>query len=185
MYILWNTDILYLLNFLLQSNLYGKRPADYAASLEMLEIFQEASEGTQYVNTALSPSASLSVVRVYEDANNLLYFIPLEFVKIRLLILDVLMSFLRWATVWGGMKWWCFWPASCHSQSSINWPNWGSYWEEGWLTPFLAQVVFEGLSGAETPPRTSSMFPTKHLGKLVAYDCFLMLLFETWGDPAD
>lgn len=83
------------MNFLLQSNLYGKRPADYAASLEMLEIFQEASEGTQYVNTSLSPSASLSVVGVHEDANNLLYFIPLEFVKIRLLILDVLMSFLR------------------------------------------------------------------------------------------
>ncbi|CAI5656362.1 BRCA1-associated RING domain protein 1 isoform X1 [Oreochromis niloticus] len=45
-------------------NLYGKRPADYAASLEMLEIFQEASEGTQYANarTSHSPSASLSVV---------------------------------------------------------------------------------------------------------------------------
>ncbi|XP_038576239.1 BRCA1-associated RING domain protein 1 [Micropterus salmoides] len=43
-------------------NLYGKRPADYTASLEMLEIFQEASEGAQYANTSLSPSASLSVV---------------------------------------------------------------------------------------------------------------------------
>ncbi|XP_037646793.1 BRCA1-associated RING domain protein 1 [Sebastes umbrosus] len=43
-------------------NLYGKRPADYAVSLEMLEIFQEASEGTQYANTSLSPSASLSIV---------------------------------------------------------------------------------------------------------------------------
>ncbi|KAM9347060.1 BRCA1-associated RING domain protein 1 [Symphorus nematophorus] len=43
-------------------NLYGKRPADYAVSLEMLEIFQKASEGTQYANTPLSPSASLSVV---------------------------------------------------------------------------------------------------------------------------
>ncbi|KAM7407615.1 hypothetical protein PAMA_003373 [Pampus argenteus] len=43
-------------------NLYGKRPADYAVSLEMLEIFQEASEGTQDANTSLSPSASLSVV---------------------------------------------------------------------------------------------------------------------------
>ncbi|XP_026233216.1 BRCA1-associated RING domain protein 1 [Anabas testudineus] len=43
-------------------NLYGKRPADYAASLEMLEIFQEASEGTQYANTSFSPSASLSAV---------------------------------------------------------------------------------------------------------------------------
>ncbi|XP_070771001.1 BRCA1-associated RING domain protein 1 [Enoplosus armatus] len=43
-------------------NLYGKRPADYAVSVEMLEIFQEASEGTQYANTSLSPSASLSVV---------------------------------------------------------------------------------------------------------------------------
>uniref|UniRef100_A0A3Q1BF58 BRCT domain-containing protein n=1 Tax=Amphiprion ocellaris TaxID=80972 RepID=A0A3Q1BF58_AMPOC len=45
-------------------NLYGKRPADYAVSLEMLEIFQEASEGTQYANahTSRSPSASLTVV---------------------------------------------------------------------------------------------------------------------------
>ncbi|KAM7380665.1 hypothetical protein PAMP_003943 [Pampus punctatissimus] len=43
-------------------NLYGKRPADYAASLEMLEIFQKASEGTQDTNTSFSPSASLSVV---------------------------------------------------------------------------------------------------------------------------
>uniref|UniRef100_UPI0037E7F80F BRCA1-associated RING domain protein 1 n=1 Tax=Semicossyphus pulcher TaxID=241346 RepID=UPI0037E7F80F len=43
-------------------NLYGKRPADYAVSLEMLQIFQDASEGTQYANTTLSPSASLSVV---------------------------------------------------------------------------------------------------------------------------
>ncbi|XP_031155989.1 BRCA1-associated RING domain protein 1 isoform X1 [Sander lucioperca] len=43
-------------------NLYGKRPADYAVSLEMLAIFKEASEGTQYANTSLSPSASLSMV---------------------------------------------------------------------------------------------------------------------------
>ncbi|XP_042350799.1 BRCA1-associated RING domain protein 1 [Plectropomus leopardus] len=41
-------------------NLYGKRPVDYAVSVEMQEIFQEASEGTQYANTSLSPSASLS-----------------------------------------------------------------------------------------------------------------------------
>eukprot|EP00066_Takifugu_rubripes_P001091 XP_003962054.1 PREDICTED: BRCA1-associated RING domain protein 1 [Takifugu rubripes] len=40
-------------------NLYGKRPADYAASLEMREIFQNASDG---MATSLSPSASLSVV---------------------------------------------------------------------------------------------------------------------------
>uniref|UniRef100_A0A3P8T6P0 BRCA1 associated RING domain 1 n=1 Tax=Amphiprion percula TaxID=161767 RepID=A0A3P8T6P0_AMPPE len=47
-------------------NLYGKRPADYAVSLEMLEIFQEASEGTQYANahTSHSPSASLTVSHV-------------------------------------------------------------------------------------------------------------------------
>ncbi|KAM6934012.1 BRCA1-associated RING domain protein 1 [Xenentodon cancila] len=45
-------------------NLHGKRPADYAVSPEMLEIFQEASEETQYANsrTSHSPSASLSVV---------------------------------------------------------------------------------------------------------------------------
>ncbi|XP_041807042.1 BRCA1-associated RING domain protein 1 isoform X2 [Chelmon rostratus] len=43
-------------------NLHGKRPAHYAVSREMLDIFQEASEGTQCANTSLSPSASLSVV---------------------------------------------------------------------------------------------------------------------------
>ncbi|XP_056245883.1 BRCA1-associated RING domain protein 1 [Seriola aureovittata] len=43
-------------------NLHGKQPADYAVSLEMLEIFQEASEGTQYANVSFSPSASLSAV---------------------------------------------------------------------------------------------------------------------------
>lgn len=37
-------------------NLYGKRPADYAASREMLEIFQDATEGTPNANTALSPA---------------------------------------------------------------------------------------------------------------------------------
>lgn len=71
------------MDFLLHSNLYGKRPADYAVSLEMLEIFQEASERTQHVDTSLSPSASLSVVT---NANNLLYFISLEFLKVRLLM---------------------------------------------------------------------------------------------------
>lgn len=50
-------------------NLYGKRPADYAVSLEMREIFLKASEGTQYANSSLSPSASLSAVsdRVRRD----------------------------------------------------------------------------------------------------------------------
>ncbi|KAA8588256.1 hypothetical protein FQN60_001450, partial [Etheostoma spectabile] len=43
-------------------NLYGKRPADYAVSLEILAIFKEASEGTQYANTSLSPSATLCMV---------------------------------------------------------------------------------------------------------------------------
>ncbi|XP_072253317.1 BRCA1-associated RING domain protein 1 [Leuresthes tenuis] len=45
-------------------NLHGKRPADYAVSLEMLEIFQEAAEGAQYANChrSPSPSANLSVV---------------------------------------------------------------------------------------------------------------------------
>ncbi|XP_063743119.1 BRCA1-associated RING domain protein 1 isoform X2 [Eleginops maclovinus] len=43
-------------------NQYGKRPADYAASPEMLETFQEASEGNQCADTSLSPSASLSMV---------------------------------------------------------------------------------------------------------------------------
>lgn len=69
----------YLLNFLLHSNLYGKRPADYAVSLEMLAIFKEASEGTQYANTSLSPSASLSMVRLHEDMI-FLFLISLEIV---------------------------------------------------------------------------------------------------------
>ncbi|XP_041856748.1 BRCA1-associated RING domain protein 1 isoform X2 [Melanotaenia boesemani] len=45
-------------------NLHGKRPADYAVSLEMLEIFQEAAEATQYANshTSPGPSANLSAV---------------------------------------------------------------------------------------------------------------------------
>ncbi|RVE58103.1 hypothetical protein OJAV_G00206010 [Oryzias javanicus] len=45
-------------------NLHGKRPADYAVSPEMLNIFQEASEGIQRANSHMSPgpSASLSVV---------------------------------------------------------------------------------------------------------------------------
>ncbi|XP_060910211.1 BRCA1-associated RING domain protein 1 [Labrus mixtus] len=43
-------------------NLHGKRPADYAVSQEMRQIFQEASEGAQNANTSLSPSAGLSLV---------------------------------------------------------------------------------------------------------------------------
>ncbi|XP_071381010.1 BRCA1-associated RING domain protein 1 [Centroberyx affinis] len=43
-------------------NLYGKRPADYALSLEMHEIFQVATEGPHPAITPISPSASLSMV---------------------------------------------------------------------------------------------------------------------------
>ncbi|KAG8000731.1 BRCA1-associated RING domain protein 1, partial [Nibea albiflora] len=43
-------------------NLHGKRPADYAVSLEMLEMFQEASKGTEYADTSLNPSASFSAM---------------------------------------------------------------------------------------------------------------------------
>ncbi|XP_047456624.1 BRCA1-associated RING domain protein 1 isoform X2 [Mugil cephalus] len=45
-------------------NLFGKRPADYAVSAEMLEIFREASEGAQNADShpSHSPSARLSVV---------------------------------------------------------------------------------------------------------------------------
>ncbi|KAM9710706.1 BRCA1-associated RING domain protein 1 [Menidia menidia] len=45
-------------------NLHGKRPADYAVSQEMLEIFQNAAEGAQPANshTSPSPSANRSVV---------------------------------------------------------------------------------------------------------------------------
>ncbi|KAF7662183.1 hypothetical protein LDENG_00244230 [Lucifuga dentata] len=42
-------------------NLHGKRPADYAVTSEMQEIFQEVSEGTQHANAALSSPANLSV----------------------------------------------------------------------------------------------------------------------------
>lgn len=73
-------------------NLHGKRPADYAASLEMLEIFQKASEGNQDANTSLSPS-SLSVVRVPED--DLLHSMSPASVELRSLISDVLVSCLR------------------------------------------------------------------------------------------
>ncbi|XP_038158551.1 BRCA1-associated RING domain protein 1 isoform X1 [Cyprinodon tularosa] len=43
-------------------NLHGKRPADYAVSQEMLQIFQEAAEETQDAksHTAQSPSATVS-----------------------------------------------------------------------------------------------------------------------------
>ncbi|XP_029979999.1 BRCA1-associated RING domain protein 1 isoform X2 [Sphaeramia orbicularis] len=47
-------------------NLYGKKPADYAASLEMLEIFQEATEGGQYANTTHSPS----MVSLHDNVTN-------------------------------------------------------------------------------------------------------------------
>uniref|UniRef100_UPI003AAEA125 BRCA1-associated RING domain protein 1 n=1 Tax=Centroberyx gerrardi TaxID=166262 RepID=UPI003AAEA125 len=43
-------------------NLYGKRPADYAVSLEMQEIFQVATEGPHPAIASVSPSASLSMV---------------------------------------------------------------------------------------------------------------------------
>lgn len=162
-HILWNPDTLYLWKFLLWRNLYGKRPADYAVSLEMLEIFQKASEGNQDVKTSLSPSAGLSVVREPEDANHLLHSMSLAFVKLRSLISDVLMLFLRWATVWGRMTWSFSCPASYHNQSSINWPNLENYWEGGWLTPFLAQVVLFSFS-------SSSVFPTTRLGVLVPDD---------------
>lgn len=57
-------------------NLYGKRPAHYAASREMLEIFQEASEGTQCANTSFSPSASLSVVSDCVRRDEMVVFLP-------------------------------------------------------------------------------------------------------------
>lgn len=74
--------------FLLHSNLHGKRPADYAVSVEMLEIFQEASDGTKYANTSLSPSASLSVVRLHGNAS-FFFLISPKGVNPRLLILDI------------------------------------------------------------------------------------------------
>lgn len=56
-------DSIFTLLFL--SNLHGKRPADYAVSVEMREIFQNASDG---LVTSLSPSASLSVVCTHTAA---------------------------------------------------------------------------------------------------------------------
>ncbi|XP_057709394.1 BRCA1-associated RING domain protein 1-like [Corythoichthys intestinalis] len=43
-------------------NLHGKRPADYAVSQEMLDIFQEASGEPQDANTSMNSPASLSLV---------------------------------------------------------------------------------------------------------------------------
>ncbi|XP_051937618.1 BRCA1-associated RING domain protein 1 isoform X2 [Hippocampus zosterae] len=43
-------------------NLHGKRPADYAESREMLEVFREVSEGAQYASASLNSPASLPVV---------------------------------------------------------------------------------------------------------------------------
>ncbi|XP_028291525.1 BRCA1-associated RING domain protein 1 [Gouania willdenowi] len=43
-------------------NLYGKRPVDYAASLEMLEIFQGANEGTHSSDASPILPTSLSVM---------------------------------------------------------------------------------------------------------------------------
>ncbi|XP_019751029.1 BRCA1-associated RING domain protein 1 isoform X2 [Hippocampus comes] len=43
-------------------NLHGKRPADYAESREMLEVFREVSEGAQNASASLNSPASLSVV---------------------------------------------------------------------------------------------------------------------------
>ncbi|XP_034059903.1 LOW QUALITY PROTEIN: BRCA1-associated RING domain protein 1 [Gymnodraco acuticeps] len=55
-------------------NQCGKRPADYAASPEMLEIFQEASEGNQCAKTSLSPSA-LSMVSDSVRRNEMAVFL--------------------------------------------------------------------------------------------------------------
>ncbi|XP_077436733.1 BRCA1-associated RING domain protein 1 [Vanacampus margaritifer] len=43
-------------------NLHGKRPADYAITQEMLEVFQEASEEAQNANTSVNSPAGRSVV---------------------------------------------------------------------------------------------------------------------------
>ncbi|XP_035031379.1 BRCA1-associated RING domain protein 1 [Hippoglossus stenolepis] len=57
-------------------NLHGKRPADYAVSAEMLQIFQEAAEGTQCAITSFSPSASLTAVSECSRRDELLVFLP-------------------------------------------------------------------------------------------------------------
>ncbi|XP_019945749.2 BRCA1-associated RING domain protein 1 isoform X2 [Paralichthys olivaceus] len=57
-------------------NLHGKRPADYAVSVEMLEIFQEAAEGTQFANTSFSPSASLTAVSECTRRDELVVCLP-------------------------------------------------------------------------------------------------------------
>ncbi|KAG7501665.1 BRCA1-associated RING domain protein 1 [Solea senegalensis] len=57
-------------------NLYGKRPADCAATLEMMKIFQEATEGTQNANASFSPSASLSVMSDCVRSNEMVVFLP-------------------------------------------------------------------------------------------------------------
>ncbi|XP_017279321.1 BRCA1-associated RING domain protein 1 [Kryptolebias marmoratus] len=59
-------------------NLHGKRPADYTVSQEMLEIFQEAAEGTQYANshTTHSPSANLSAASECVKTDQIVVFLP-------------------------------------------------------------------------------------------------------------
>lgn len=49
-------------------NLHGKRPADYAVSQEILGIFQEAAEGTQYANSHASHSPSATISPLSEGA---------------------------------------------------------------------------------------------------------------------
>ncbi|XP_026152273.1 BRCA1-associated RING domain protein 1 isoform X2 [Mastacembelus armatus] len=62
-------------------NLYGKRPVDYAGSLEMLEIFQEASEENQNANTSFSPSGSLSVVNECGRRDGIVVFLASKLSK--------------------------------------------------------------------------------------------------------
>lgn len=45
------------------SNLDGKRPADYAVGLEMLQIFQEAVGGSQRIVASPGASAARAAVR--------------------------------------------------------------------------------------------------------------------------
>ncbi|XP_029386481.1 BRCA1-associated RING domain protein 1 [Echeneis naucrates] len=66
-------------------NLHGKQPADYAVSLEMLKIFHEASEGTQYANASFSPSAGPSVVSDCMRRNETLVFLASKLSQQKLL----------------------------------------------------------------------------------------------------
>ncbi|XP_061697130.1 BRCA1-associated RING domain protein 1 isoform X2 [Syngnathoides biaculeatus] len=56
-------------------NLHGKRPADYAGSQEMLEVFQETPEEAQNGNTSITSPSSLSAVDSFAKQEEIVLFL--------------------------------------------------------------------------------------------------------------